>query len=441
MAIPYDADSEYSVIGRMMLEREQREEALSRLVADVHFHTGECRWAFQFISECYQRDEVPDMDLLCDRLVTKHRVPRDTVDRFRREIMTVPAFIEGPIRNLEDLGVRRQMIAFAERAAVVARRDDLPIDALLSEVYVDLDAVHVPMGHVPTPTLVQDAILEPVGHDWLIRHLLERRDRLILTGMEGYGKSLALRAWGLMAANGLHPFTFERIRPLRVLLIDCENSEDQLRRSWRDLCLRLSRHFGVLHPSAAMAYYSIPQGIDVVDPRDAKRLDHMVSDYRADLVIAGPLYKMFRPKKGQSKHDESLADEVCDTLYRNVCDRHGAAIWLEAHAPHGERGDRAGMRPIGASAWLRWPEFGFGLVSDGERVAGGRRYELKPFRGGRDRWRDWPSHVYEGQQWPWMAQWNGADHPVAHDDAPDDVIQPALDTPQPVIDPNSEEPF
>jgi hypothetical protein len=42
--------------------------------------------------------------------------------------------------------------------------------------------------------------------DWLIPDLLERRDRLILTGEEGLGKSYLLRQIAIMAAAGLDPF-------------------------------------------------------------------------------------------------------------------------------------------------------------------------------------------------------------------------------------------
>jgi ATPase subunit of ABC transporter with duplicated ATPase domains len=50
-------------------------------------------------------------------------------------------------------------------------------------------------------------------YDWLIPGLLERGDRVIVTGQEGKGKSTLLRQIGVQVAAGIHPFTLDDIVP------------------------------------------------------------------------------------------------------------------------------------------------------------------------------------------------------------------------------------
>jgi hypothetical protein len=68
------------------------------------------------------------------------------------------------------------------------------------------------------------------GYQWLMPGLLERGDRLMITGYEGWGKSVFTRqlALGSLPASTRSPARAPS--PCRVLFIDCENSEMQLRR-------------------------------------------------------------------------------------------------------------------------------------------------------------------------------------------------------------------
>ncbi|MER6074253.1 hypothetical protein ABT187_36580 [Streptomyces sp. NPDC001817] len=82
----------------------------------------------------------------------------------------------------------------------------------------------------------------------------------------------------------------------------------------------------------------------------------------------------------------------------------GAAMLLEAHAPHAAAGaKRRDLRPIGSSLWLRWPEFGFGLSPSDEPGAQALRLmDWVPRRGARSE-RNWPEQFCEGVTWPWQA--------------------------------------
>ncbi len=85
-----------------------------------------------------------------------------------------------------------------------------------------------------------DAFLETdlPTHDWLVPGLLERQDRVILTGPEGGGKSTLLRQMAVQFASGIHPFGGDLFEPLRVLLLDLENSSRQVHRGLRPTAWR-----------------------------------------------------------------------------------------------------------------------------------------------------------------------------------------------------------
>jgi replicative DNA helicase len=75
-------------------------------------------------------------------------------------------------------------------------------------------------------------------YDFVIPGLLERGDRTIITGLEGAGKSVLSRQIAVQSTAGIHPFSLETISPIRVLLVDCENSRAQVKRELRPLRLR-----------------------------------------------------------------------------------------------------------------------------------------------------------------------------------------------------------
>ena len=78
--------------------------------------------------------------------------------------------------------------------------------------------------------------------------------------------------------------------------------------------------------------------------------------------------------------------------------RYGCALMIEAHSPHGV-GSKRPLRPFGASMWLRWPEFGFGLR---ERKVNPMQMTIEEWRGSRDS-RNWPETVEKGRGWPFQA--------------------------------------
>jgi replicative DNA helicase len=100
---------------------------------------------------------------------------------------------------------------------------------------------------------------------------------------------------------------------------------------------------------------------------------------------------------------EEQAAQALTSILDGLRARHHFALVCEGHAGHAKTGEGSrGVRPIGASLFLRWPEFGWGIRADEEH-----RGEEHPsvvdvisWRGGRDE-RDWPTGLQHGHELPW----------------------------------------
>lgn len=226
------------------------------------------------------------------------------------------------------------------------------------------------------------------SYDWLVPSLIERGDRVIITGDEGYGKSTLLRQLGVGAAVGVNTLARSEVEaahePCRVLLIDCENSARQLRREFPKVLAAVS---GVEAVGDRFHLAVRTDGLILDQPGDDRRwLVDVVGVTQPDLLLIGPLYKLLGGDPTMEAESRNLVLFLDALRGRDAA----MAIALEAHAPHGQR------RPYGWSGYKRWPEFGLHLTFDGA---------LQPFRGGRDEGRYWPPQLRRGgeSEWPWLA--------------------------------------
>jgi hypothetical protein len=244
-----------------------------------------------------------------------------------------------------------------------------------------------------TPRSLGDILATDFTHDWLIPDLLERRDRLILTGTEGTGKSHMLRQIAICSAAGVHPFDAGvAIDPLQVLVIDAENSEQQWGRAARYVS-NLAAGIGSGNPHDNVTV-SAGVRLDFTRQADVDLVHRMLDKYNPQMLYIGPLYKLV-PKEISTDDDAAPLIVALDSFRER-----GVTMLMEAHAGHakGASGERD-LRPRGSSALMGWPEFGMGL----------RPHELDDamvsvvkWRGDREE-RDWPTRLRRGSvgELPW----------------------------------------
>ena len=240
---------------------------------------------------------------------------------------------------------------------------------------------------LPEPLDINTLLAEQdeTSYDWLIPDLLERGDRLILTGGEGKGKSTLMRQIAVQTALGIHPFTLAPMAPRRVLLIDLENPRRSVRRKLVEVCG--THEF----PDGQLFVARWPAGLDLTHPAECEAMSDLLGRIWPELLVIGPMYKL-----AQKLNDEESSAQVASIIdqWRAIFN---FSVILEAHQPQSSIVDgrlwRA-ERPIGSSLWMRWPEFGICLEDRGT---------LRHWRGPREE-RSWPEKLYRGEEWPWMAE-------------------------------------
>lgn len=234
---------------------------------------------------------------------------------------------------------------------------------------------------------------------WLIPDLLATGERLVLTGTEGLGKSIAMRQIGACVAAGLHPFTLRTVPARKVLLVDCENPERIMMAKLGDLRRVIRARSADTATRFTLKRY--PQGLNLADAKERLDLHHILTVTRPDLLLIGPAYKLY--VGGSNSREEDLARLVTSHLDA-LREEFGFALILEHHSPHGGNdGQQRSVRPIGSSLWLRWPEFGLGLRPEKGTGINARLAELVPWRGARDE-RPWPRRLHGGKpgELPWI---------------------------------------
>ena len=244
-----------------------------------------------------------------------------------------------------------------------------------------------------TALTVRELLADPDDEpDWVIPGLLERQDRLMLTGEEGLGKSHMLRQFAISVSAGLHPFNLSRVAPMKTLIIDCENSWRQVRRKMRPAVEWAAKQGQ--DPSDRMMV-DCHGRMDITRDKDLARIHGLVDAMQPDIVIIGPLYRLV-PRALQTDDDTAPVLAALDT----VRDK-GPCLLMEAHAGHAMKGNGRDLRPRGSSSLLGWPEFGYGM-----RNIGTEGYcDLVPWRGDREE-RQWPQRLRKSEGFRWVPHEN-----------------------------------
>lgn len=233
--------------------------------------------------------------------------------------------------------------------------------------------------------------------DFVVPGVFARGDRMIITGFEGAGKSMLLRQLGLMIAAGIHPWTWDKIPPKKVIVIDAENHPNQTLAAWQDLVGRAAKADRPLQRGMLTVLEEWDSGLDLISPEGYAWMMERMHAYKPDVVCLGPLYNIV---SRDFKDDETA--RKFKTVVNDARAVNGSVMLMEHHAPLKHPTDKVrAVRPYGSSILLRWPEFGFGLnPTEKEGV-----YEWQKTRLPRVRGRDFPEYLRWGKhgtnEWPW----------------------------------------
>lgn len=300
-------------------------------------------------------------------------------------------------RTVRDRAIRRRMIEAATRLEQWART--LPdTDDLAGSARAEIDAVVDYSGDGLSASGRVRPLLEFMDDDHhqpdpVIPGLLNHLDRVVVTGPSGSGKSTLGFQVGFAAAVGAMPFGgADRYPPARTLIIDLENPAYLLDQTLEPVW-QAAAAWG--DPWDQIQIIHLPRGVDLARRSDSARLAGMIRKAAPDLIVAGPVYKMHGDTGDRGEHTMVM------DWWDMIRDRHAPALWLETHPAKGRFG-KVDWTPGGSARWGGWPEIGFAMVptkTDGE-------YEVRGFRGLRDRKRRWPVKLRTSLSggWPWDAE-------------------------------------
>lgn len=400
---PHDIAAEQAVLGAMLLSAAQTENCLALLGAG-DFYRSAHQIVFAAIHAMTNAGEAIDPVTVKDHLETTGMLHQaGGAPYLHTLIAAVPAVANAGhyARIVRDKAVRRRLLTAGRRIVQMAQSAAEDAHGLTEKAVREAEGVRDAgqADDVTTPTIGEFLAVSEAddAYDWVVDELLERGDRLVLTGTEGAGKSTLFRQLAVTIAAGIHPFDHKRIEPRRVLVVDCENGPAHTRRKIRPLVIQAE---ALGHPVRDTNLWMEirPEGLDLASDKDASWLLRRVAAIRPDAVMIGPLYRL----APRALNDDSDAAPVIAAL--NMIRARGACVLLEAHAGHAiGMGGRRDLRPRGSSAFLGWPEFGYGIrSSDLEEAKFQRIVDVVPWRGDRDE-RNWPERLIAGGQWPWSA--------------------------------------
>jgi replicative DNA helicase len=401
---PHDLLAEMVVLGIMLSSPLGADRGAGALVVEEFFDHRH-RLVFETVSGMSEAGEPTDVTAVASRMQLSGTIGRAGGLPYLAELHRAAQ----PVSNLDwyarqiiDTARRRKLMDAAVRSHQRAQTPNgETADDLLAFALEELGRINrADEGDLNGGLSVADLMGEPPGYDWLIPGLLERGDRLILTGGEGAGKSTLGRQVAITTAAGLHPFTFREQEPKRVLVIDCENGLRLSMRRYRPLFAAAESEGCQVDPEN-FRLESHPGGLDLARRDGAAWLMRRVEHYKPDLLVVGPLYRLHAGDPSDERDARRIA-EALDKVREVI----GAAVLLEAHSPHQTPGvKRRNLRPVGSSLWMRWPEFGYGIrYADEDTAYRFRVMDVEPWRGSRDE-RFWPKRIRAGgmsSPWPWV---------------------------------------
>ncbi len=234
----------------------------------------------------------------------------------------------------------------------------------------------------------------------VIPGMMNRDYRTIVVGEEGSGKSLLLRTIAMSASQGFHPFSHQRIDPVRVLIVDLENPAQAILQTGEPYMKNLMLRDPDNYEEERLKIWRRPGGIEIRRMADRAELQREIAAHRPELVCIGPVYKMYR--RGANESYEDSADEAMAIL-DDLRTRFEFALVMEHHAAKGKQGERRDLSPMGSQRWMAWPEIGISLYKDKDDPT---VLNVQRYRGDRLAGVNWPDKIVRDTTWLVDGVWN-----------------------------------
>jgi len=394
-------DAEQAVIGAILSDSRAFRPA-AEIVSSEDFSVLQFELMFTGITRMMAEREHVDAITVGNRLGEWEVNGLTAVDMhiLAGDIATI-AGVSSYAEQVHDGGVRRAITVAASHVLQGATGHTPPGEVLARSIG---ELQEIQKGAVKRELDVKTLAEVLAGSDdyaWIIPDLLEQRDRFVLTGGEGAGKSTFVRQLAILSAAGIHPTLFHEIEPVSVLVIDAENSEKQWRRAAQWPVAKAQGISWARDPAEAVKLACAPR-LDLTRDAHLGQVHRLVDRFNPDVLFIGPLYRL-TPRAITNDDDAAPLLAALDTLR----DR-GLALVMEAHAGHavGAGGERD-LRPRGSAALMGWPEFGKGIRVD--RDSEGTRFDMVAWRGDREV-RNWPTRMRRGNpgEWSWIPVEDGS---------------------------------
>lgn len=405
---PHNIQVEESLLGAMLLSRHAVDDVIEAGVAIADFYKPSHQYIFEAMSAIRATSTAIDAVTVADELRRSgHLDEIGGIEALLELQLATPAISNAKryAKIIIETAILRRMIGAAGEIASLAYDEPDDVGEAIDRALELLRQIDLPVG-VATPSLNVDDFMAavPSTYDWVVPGMLERGDRLIITGFEGHGKSTIMRQIAICIASGIHPWTLNLVEPRRVFLLDAENNPRMVSRKMAALRAKVR---STLDPDF-LRIEAMPDGLNLTQRADRRWLTDQVLANQTDVLIIGPHYNLDSgvgdtQDSGGQDYARKLARVLRDITVKAKC-----CVLLEAHSPHGP-GENRPLRPFGSSVWMRWPEFGVGLRQMGDDGL----YRLEHWRPPRDE-RIWPDWLRKGGEWPWTPTFDGArpSHPT-----------------------------
>lgn len=348
----YDAEAEAKLLGSVIAVERCRDTVFAAVNAATFYDVRNQR-VYSWLLGAYIDGSLPaDGREVFTALMRDDVLDRGEVAAYFYDSPTVTPTIE----KLRSLQSARRLQAASQRALDTLSVNPEQAALLTSDLKREIDEIEPEAGQGERLWTWDELTEDDFPQDWVVPDLIDRDHVVFVTGPNGGGKSTLCLQIAIAAAIGIHPWTASPIPPQRVLYIDAENSPGVTARK-----KRIATKMVYLGNDSAVSNIRFRFGtVNLADASDRLRLEHHMQEYRPDLVVLGPIYKMFYSPREESWRSEAIAIQ---TWVDRVRRRYGFGTLIEGHPP---KGDGTGA-PKGDSSWASWPYFGFCISLDDSR--------------------------------------------------------------------------